>query len=325
MRQHRTATLTRALAAAAALALACLLPAAVRAGDVFISADEAKALVGKPDVRFVFAESDKKFEAGHVPGSVAAFAHDLHLLDDVKACKGLPMCEPTAAKLIGGTLGVDAATRVIVYDDGPGVSSSGDWFFFTLYGHKNVRILDGGLAAWKAKGGAVETGAAAKPAAKTFVPAVQWDMIATVEEVKKATTDTADYLILDSRHNLDEYTGKQLLSASTSPGKEATVKRGGAIPGAVFSPWSKYAGNKEGAPDKPTLKDPAELAKQLQKLEKNGYAPGKTIISYCHVGLGRGSFQYLALKAAGHARTKVYVGSWDEWGNDPALPLAAQP
>ncbi|HZY05464.1 MAG TPA: rhodanese-like domain-containing protein, partial [Anaeromyxobacteraceae bacterium] len=65
--------------------------------------------------------------------------------------------------------------------------------------------------------------------------------------------------------------------------------------------------------------------KQVQKLEKNGYAPGKTVISYCHVGLGRGSFQYLALRRAGVQNVKVYVGSWDEWGNDASLPLASQP
>ena len=63
------------------------------------------------------------------------------------------------------------------------------------------------------------------------------------------------------------FTGKTLQGAMVNPDHEATVKRGGAIPGAVFSPWSKYAGNKDGQPDKPTLKDPAELAKQLEKLK----------------------------------------------------------
>jgi len=311
---------------AAALSLCVLaLGSPARADDLFLSADEAKALVGKPDVRFVYADSEQKFAAGHIPGSVEAYAHHLHYLDDVKACKGLPMCEATAAKFIGQTLGIDANTQVVVYDEGAGVNSSGAWFFLTLYGQKKAKILDGGLAAWKAKGGAVEPGAPAKPAAKTFVPAVQWDMIANVDEVKKATSDTAKYVILDSRHNLDEYTGKQTLAAYSAPGKEQTVKRGGAIPGAIFSPWSKYAGNKDGAADKPTLKDGADLAKQLEKLKKNGYDPSKTVITYCHVGLGRGSFQYLALLKAGHKNTKVYVGSWDEWGNDPSLPLAAQP
>ncbi len=309
---------------AAALILASQAAPAL-AADEFITADDAKALLGKPGVRFVWADSEKEFEKGHIAGSAVAFAHDLHFLDDVRACKGLPMCEPRAGKFIGEALGVDAATEVVVYDAGPGANASGAWFFLKLYGVKKARILDGGLATWKAHGGAVEAGAPAKAAAKAFTPAVDWSMIATVDEVKKATADQAHYLILDARHNLDEYTGKTLQGALAAPGKEITVARGGAIPGAVFSPWSKYAGNKDGQADKPTLKDQADLAKQLEKLKKNGYDPAKTVISYCHVGLGRGSFQYLALRKAGHQNVKVYVGSWDEWGNDPGLPLAAQP
>ena len=297
---------------------------AARAGEL-VSAEEARSLVGKPDVRFVFSGSDKDFEREHIPGSVAAFSHDLHYLDDVRACKGLPMCEQRAARLIGEQLGIDAGTQAVVYDVGHGVDASGNWFFLTLYGLKGVRILDGGLATWKARGGAVEGGAPSRPAPRAFAPTVQWDMIASVEEVKRATGDGARYLVLDARHNLDEYTGKTLQSALAAPGKEQAVKRGGAIPGAVFSPYTRYAGNKGAEPNKPTFKDDTELGKQLQKLEKNGYAPGKTVISYCHVGLGRGSFQYLALRRAGHKNVKLYVGSWDEWGNDPSLPLAAQP
>ncbi|MEW5847450.1 MAG: rhodanese-like domain-containing protein [Myxococcota bacterium] len=298
-----------------------LVAPSARADELFISVEEAKALAGKPEVRFVFSDAEKEFEKGHIPGSVVAYAHDIPLLDDVRACKGLPLCEPNAAKLIGGELGIDANTQVVVYDGGAGVNASGNWFLLALYGHKNVKILDGGLATWKAHGGALETGAAKKPAAKTFTPSVQWDMIASVDEVKKATGDGAHYLIVDARHNLDEYTGKTLQAGMKSPGKEVTVARGGFIPTAVFSPWSKYAGNKGGDADKPTLRDADDLKKQLEKLKKNGYDPSKTVISYCHVGLGRGSFQYLALRKAGHANTKLYVGSWNEWGNTESLPL----
>jgi thiosulfate/3-mercaptopyruvate sulfurtransferase len=309
---------------AAAVALAAAAPPALAAGEL-VTVDEAKALAGKPGVRFVFADSEQDFAKGHLPGSVVAYAHDLHLLDDVKACKGLPMCEPRAAKVIGETLGIGADTEVVVYDTGAGANASGTWFFLTLYGVKKVRILDGGVATWKAHGGPVETGSPARLDAKPFTPSVQWSMIASVEEVKRAIAEPAKYVILDSRHNLDEYTGKSLLGALAAPGKEENVKRGGAIPTAIFSPWTKYAGNKDGQPDRPTLKDKADLAKQIEKLAKNGYAPGKTVISYCHVGLGRGSFQYLAFRSAGHENVKVYVGSWDEWGNDASLPLAAQP
>ncbi|MCC7075162.1 MAG: sulfurtransferase [Deltaproteobacteria bacterium] len=297
---------------------------AAHADDIFIGADEAKALLGKAEVRFVSADPEKQFEQGHIAGSAVAYSHDLQILDDVKACKGLPMCEPAAAKAIGA-LGIDDKTQVVVYDAGVGVNASGAWFFLKLYGHPNTRILEGGLATWKAHGGAVETGKAPAIAAKSFAPKVQWDMIANVDEVKKATGDAAHYLILDARHNLEEYAGKTLLSSIKAPGKEITVARGGFVPTAVFSPWSKYAGNRSAEADKPTLKDSDELKKQLEKLKKNGYDAGKTVITYCHVGLGRGSFQYLALKKAGHANTKLYVGSWAEWGNDAALPVGTQP
>ena len=109
-----------------------------------------------------------------------------------------------------------------------------------------------------------------------------------------------------------------------SPARQQAVARGGFIPGAVFSPWTKYAGNKDAEAGKPTLKDQKELQKQLEKLKKNGYDASKPVITYCHVGLGRGSFQYLALLKAGHANAKLYVGGWSEWGNTAELPLGTQ-
>lgn len=307
----------RSLVVAAVLTL----PIAASADDLLVSAQEATSLAANPQVRFVFADTSKEFAKEHIPGSALAYAHDLYVLDDVKRCKGLPMCEATAGKLIGSELGIDAGTQVIVYDLGAGANASGTWFFLALYGHKNVKILDGGLASWKAAGGKVESGAPAKLAARPFTPAVSWGMIATRDEVVKATKDPASYLLVDARHNLDEYTGKSLLSALVSPGKEVAVARGGFIPGAVFSPWTKYAGNKGAEPGKPTFRDASDLKRQLKKLERNGYAPAKTVISYCHVGLGRGSFQYLALRRAGHDKVKLYIGSWQEWGNDASLPL----
>lgn len=302
------------------LGLSCAAGVA-RAESPFITVDEAQKLLGKDDVRFVFSDAEKDYAKGHIPGSAVAYSHDLHFLDDVKACKGLPMCEPAAYAFIGKELGVDSKTQVIAYDSGIGVNASGTWFFLKLYGHPNVRILDGGLASWQAKGLPIAKDAPKKAVAKNYTGSVQWSMIATRDEVEKATKDSANYLIVDARHNLDEYTGKTLSTAMSAPGKENTVARGGFIPTAVFSPWTKYAGNKNGEAGKPTLRDAQDLSKQLEKLQKNGYEAKKTVISYCHVGLGRGSFQYLALQQAGHKNTKLYIGSWDEWGNTPSLPV----
>ena len=75
----------KTLATSLLLAAALAAPPARAAGE-FISADAAKALAGKPGTRFVFADSEKEFEKGHLPGSAVAYAHDLYYLDDVKAC-----------------------------------------------------------------------------------------------------------------------------------------------------------------------------------------------------------------------------------------------
>lgn len=302
-----------------------LVPGTTRAAGDFVGLDEARSLAADPAVRFVFADARTAFEEGHIPGSVAAYARDLHYLDDVRACRGLPMCESHAGELIGGTLGIGRRTRVVVYDSGSGVNASGVWFFLELYGVEDIRILDGGLATWKAHGGAIEPGPGSKPAPVPFTPAVRWEMVANLQDVKEAVADPARYIVLDARDTLEEYTGQTRRRALVSPGTEEKVKRGGAIPGAVFSPWSNFAGNEGGVPDRPTLKDAAVLAKQVAKLGKDGWTREKAVISYCHVGLGRGSFEYLALKHAGVERVRVYVGSWDEWGNDPSLPLAPLP
>ena len=150
-------------------------------GGVFTTVEEARALHAAGSARFVWADGAAEFEEGHVPGSVVATARTLHLLDDVRSCGGLPMCEARAAEVLSA-LGLDGTSPVVVYDGGRGVGASGTWFFLELYGHVNARILDGGLAAWRAAGLPVEQGPAAKVERTRFVPRVRWDLLATHDD-----------------------------------------------------------------------------------------------------------------------------------------------
>jgi len=299
---------------------------------IIISVDEAKKAFDAKSVVFVSGDSDKKFKEGHIPGSAHAFAHDLHYLNDIRKCNGLPMCKERAEKFIG-SLGIDNNTKVIAYDDGRGPNASGVWYFLWLYGVNGLngdnRMLDGGFTTWQAKGYPVETGEGNKPSAKTFKANINWDILATKEEVLKAVEDIkkngkkSKYFILDARR-FQEYTGKTLLEALLEPGKHEKVKRGGHIPGAVFFEWKKVAGNPNGKPNKPLFKKVKKLKKVFyKKLKKKGFDPETdTLITYCHVGTGRGSFIFAAAKYIGIEKAKVYIGSWDEWGNDPSLPIA---
>ncbi len=322
------------LAAAGLLALtgAALAKNAPANPDMLIWVDDAKKVFDAKGAIFVSGDSDKKFKEGHIPGSAHAFGHDLHLLKDIKECKGLPMCIPRAEKFIG-SLGIDNNTKVIAYDDGRGPNASAVWYFLWLYGIDGLngqnRMLDGGFVTWQKKGYPVETGEGSKPAPKTFKAKVNWDILATKDEVLKAVEDIkkngkdSKYFILDARR-FQEYVGKTLLEALYEPGKHEQVKRGGHIPGAVFFEWKKVAGNPNGKPGKHIFKSVKKLKKVFyKKLKKKGFNPDTdTLITYCHVGTGRGSFIFAAAKYIGIPKAKVYIGSWDEWGNDPSLPVA---
>lgn len=288
------------------------------AADYAISVDDAAKMVGQPNVVFWFAGNEAAYEKGHIKGSAFGFSHDMAYLDDIAKCDGLPMCPDTAAAYLGER-GVSNDTLVIAYEDGKGVNESGIWFFLKLYGHDNVKIMTGGTGEWAKKGHPLETGKTAGPSAATFkVGTVRKEMIATRKDVEAAGGGAA--LVLDARHKFEEFTGQDRKDGMKNATEHVQVKRGGHIPGAVFSPWTKYAGNKKGKPGKPLFKKPKKLAKTLKKLEKKGYAAGKPVITYCHVGLGRGSFQYMGLKEAGHDNVKLYIGGWSEWGNSD-LPI----
>ncbi len=309
------------LALAGGLLYSTTAAAALSEKDIIISVEEAKALVGKPNVVFVYAGSNAAFQKGHIPGSVNAYAHDMQYLDDVKKCGGLPMCEANAEAFLGG-LGISNDTMVIAYEDGKGVNESGVWFFMKTYGHDNVKILSGGTVDWAAAGLTLDTGAGAKPSPVKFDAKPNTAMIATLDDVKAAQGKSTS-IILDARHKLEEYTGQELKDGMKNAKEHVKVARGGHIPEAVFSPWSKYAGNKGGEAGKPVFKSADSLKSSLTRLEAKGYSPSSEIITYCHVGLGRGSFQYMAVQLAGHDNVKLYMGSWSEYGNTD-LPLATQ-
>jgi len=303
------------------LFIATTADAGVSKSSLLISAQDAHALMGQDNVVFVFAGTEAAFKKGHIPGSAHAYSHDMQYLDDVQKCGGLPMCEGNAEKFVGA-LGIDNNTTVIAYEDGKGVNESGIWFFLNTYGHTNVKIMTGGMPDWTAAGFEVETGEGTKPAAKTFDAKPSTAMIATLDDVK-AAKGNAGVLVLDARHKLEEYTGQDLKDGMKNASQHIKVKRGGHVPEAIFSPWSKYAGNKSGVAGKQVFKSNDSLKSSLNRLAAKGYTADSEIITYCHVGLGRGSFQYLALQLAGHDKVKLYMGSWSEYGNS-SEPVATQ-
>jgi thiosulfate/3-mercaptopyruvate sulfurtransferase len=139
---------------------------------------------------------------------------------------------------------------------------------------------------------------------------INWDLIASKEEVLKASMDLlhkgkfSKYRIIDSR-GMAEIIGER---------KMDNVARGGHVPGSTFMEWKNITDFK----NKLSFK---KLDQLQQAFDKYDIKKDQTIYAYCHVGAGRSTEIIVALRMLGYKNAKVYTGSWDEWGNDMNLPI----
>jgi len=132
-----------------------LVPAMAEKGyakdDILISAEEAIKLIGNPKVMFVSGDGPDIYELGHIKGSVEMYAHHLHHSDIMgnMHCDPLFRCIDDAEHYIGSK-GISNDMMIIAYDDFKGPNATGVYAFFKSYGHKNVKILNGGRERIKA-------------------------------------------------------------------------------------------------------------------------------------------------------------------------------
>ena len=138
--------LLKALCVTAALTL---VPAMANNGykdnSILISAEEAIKLIGDPNVMFVSGDNEDVYKLGHIKGSVEMYAHHLHHSDITgnMHCTPLFRCIDDAEHYIGSK-GIGNDTMIIAYDDFKGPNATGVYFFFKSFGHKNIKILNGG-------------------------------------------------------------------------------------------------------------------------------------------------------------------------------------
>jgi thiosulfate/3-mercaptopyruvate sulfurtransferase len=142
--------LLKTLCVAASLSAATVLMAAdgYKNNTILISAEEAVKLIGNPKVMFVSGDNEDIYKLGHIKGSVEMYAHHLHHseIDGEMHCAPLYRCIDDAQELIGKK-GISNDMTIIAYDDFKGPNATGVYSFFDSYGHKNIKVLNGGRAA----------------------------------------------------------------------------------------------------------------------------------------------------------------------------------
>ncbi len=272
--------------------------------ELFISTGDAAKRFADPKVRFVDCrfrfEGDARAEylAGHVPGAVHCdWSRDLSAPPPPSGHPIWMLLGPKEFAERMAVLGIGDDTFVIGYDAEGGHHAARLWLGLRRYGHDRMAIMAGGIQKWLREGRPTEPGEA-RVSRAIFTPRPREGVLASKEDVLAAVR-SGDPWLLDVRRD-SEFTGEEKRAA-----------RGGHIPGAVNILW------KDALKNDWTLKDPDEL----EDLYANaGFGPETSTITYCQGGV-RAAFTHVVLAALGHEDVRTYDGSWEEWGNDPALPI----
>ncbi|NYF98115.1 sulfurtransferase [Janibacter cremeus] len=252
----------------------------------------------------VVVESDEDvllYEVGHIPGAVKIDWH-LDLNDPVTR----DYIDGEAFARLMSAKGIARDTTIVVYGDKSNWWAAYALWVFTLFGHEDVRLLDGGRALWEAEGRDM-TRAVPSPAPSDY-PLVERDD--SVERAyRPAVLDFLGGQLVDVRSE-PEYTGERTHMPDYP---QEGALRGGHIPGAVSVPWARAA-NDDG-----TFRSRAEL-EQIY-LSEQRLDPSEPVVAYCRIG-ERSSHTWFALKhLLGFDDVRNYDGSWTEWGNVVRVPI----
>jgi thiosulfate/3-mercaptopyruvate sulfurtransferase len=199
-------------------------------------------------------------------------------------------------------LGVNTRSRVVIYDSLSGAWAARAWWVLRAFGHADVRVLDGGLKAWLAAGGALAFGPAAVPPRGDFIPVAKEGFFVDSAEVLAVVEGRKDARLVCASQRA-EFTGE----AGTSP-------RRGHIPGSFSSPYRE-------------LLDPAgrlNLERVREEVQRIGLERAPEVVLYCGGGVNAAGLA-LGLVAAGFDPPVIFDGSLNEWRADPALPLETGP
>lgn len=278
--------------------------------DVFVTAAELRQLIesGDPvavlDVRWTLAEPDgtEAYLAGHVPGAVYVSLDD-ELSDHGIAGRGRhPLPSGRSVEASARRWGLRTGVPVVVYDDWNRAGSGRAWWVLTAAGIPDVRILDGGLAAWTAAGGALQPGPV-QPEPGDVVIAHDDLYRGARRTITAEEAGTHRGLLLDAR-------APERFRGDVEPMDPAA----GHIPGAVNLPSTQVL-----AADGTVLPD-AELHGLLAE---RGLTEGAEVGAYCGSGV-TAAVAVAALAAAG-VDAALFPGSWSEWASDPTHPVAVGP
>jgi thiosulfate/3-mercaptopyruvate sulfurtransferase len=271
--------------------------------EYLVETDWVAEHLNDPDVRIIESDEDALlYNMGHIPGAVR-----IDWFTTLQHPVRRDFLTKEQFEEVCSQAGIKNDMALVFYGD------KSNWFacyalwIFQYYGHKNVKIMNGGRAKWEQEGRPMTKEIPSFP--ETNYTAQEPDKsIRAFREQVFAQIEAGEPLV-DVR-SPQEYTG-ELLHMPNYPQEGAM--RGGHIPGAANIPWSKAVNESDS-----TFKSPEELRSIY---EDRGIEPDAEIIAYCRIG-ERSSLTWFVLKyLLGYPNVRNYDGSWTEWGNLVDAPI----
>ena len=257
------------------------------------------------DVNLVVAEVDENpdlYEEGHIPGAVK-----LHWRDDLQDPVERDIVDKETFERVLGERGIGNDTSVILYGDKNNWFAAYAYWYLKVYGHGDVRILDGGRQKWIDEGRELTTDTPS-PSAQSYSAQERDESIRAYRDQVREGLERGSSSLVDVR-SPGEYAGDLV----APPGYEQEgAQRAGHIPTAVSIPWAS-AVNDDG-----TFKSADEL-KELYV--GKGVSAEKPVTAYCRIGERSAHTWFVLRELLGYEDVRNYDGSWTEWGNLVDVPI----
>jgi thiosulfate/3-mercaptopyruvate sulfurtransferase len=269
--------------------------------DVLVPIADVESLLGQPGVVFVEVDEDvSAYDKGHIEGAVRLDWKD-ELQDPVRR----DFVDKEAFEALLSRKGISNDDTVILYGGNNNWFAAYAYWYFKLYGHDKVKLLDGGRKKWELDGRPLSADAVSRSATSYTAKQPDNSIRAFRDEVIAAINEKN---LVDVR-SPDEFSGK-ILAPAHLPQEQS--QRPGHIPSAINVPWSKAA-NEDG-----TFKSDDELAKLYAEAGLDGE---KETIAYCRIGERSSHTWFVLQELLGHKNVKNYDGSWTEYGSLVGAPI----
>jgi thiosulfate/3-mercaptopyruvate sulfurtransferase len=269
--------------------------------DVLVSTDWAQNNLDTPRIVFVEVDEDTSaYETGHIPGAVK-----LDWRTDLQDPIVRDFVDAQQFSKLLSERGISRDDSVVLYGGNNNWFAAYAYWYFKLYGHESVTLLDGGRKKWELDGRPLSTDSVSRQATSYRADAPDNSIRAFRDEVIGAIGVKN---LVDVR-SPDEFSGK-ILAPAHLPQEQS--QRPGHIPGAINVPWSRAA-NEDG-----TFKSDEELSALYAAAGLDGE---KETIAYCRIGERSSHTWFVLSELLGHENVKNYDGSWTEYGSLVGAPI----